>query len=93
MNPIDALWHLLNFLAPALFVAGLSTLGAALIWRGRHSAQAWLRIALKLSSLDALSLLAALFLTRHDGTMVGYAALLLVNAAGLGWLGLRTARR
>ena len=92
MSPIDAFWHLLNFLAPALFVAGLSALGAALIWRGLHPPRQWLRIAGRLAALDMLPLLIALIVTRHDGTMMGYAALLLVNAAGLSWLGLRARR-
>lgn len=93
MDPIDALWHLLNFLAPAVFVAGLSALMAALIWRRRHPARRWAGIAARLAALDVLPLLGALIFTRHDGTMLGYAALVLVNAAGLGWLGLRAARR
>lgn len=79
MGPLDLLNHLLNFAAPALFVALVVTLAApwvvgraALAWRVQFAIQAGLGLAV---------LLGGLMLTGRDGRMGSYAALVLAAAA------------
>ncbi|CAM5792590.1 hypothetical protein [Rhizobacter fulvus] len=81
MGPIDAVWHLLNFFAPAVGV-GLTAAGLAkLLWRRELKAASWQRLALWASGGCALVLVAGLVVFGHDGKMATYAAM--VAACGL----------
>lgn len=79
MGPLDLLNHLLNFAAPALFVALVVTLAApwvvgrsALAWRVQFAIQAGVGVAV---------LLGGLLMTGRDGRMGSYAALVLATVA------------
>jgi hypothetical protein len=85
MNAIDWFWHLLNFIAPALWL-GLAM--AAWDWLvSRKAARAgaprrrWRRGLLLDWGLGIVVLLAGLLVTGHDGRMATYIALALVLGA------------
>ena len=91
MDFVDLLNHLLNFLAPALFLALLLPLAGRWCVRAQRPPCPvppwWLQVALH-SVLGSAVLLAGLWWLGHDGKMLTYAALVLV-AASVQWLCLR----
>ncbi|MDM4767676.1 hypothetical protein [Pelomonas sp. SE-A7] len=89
MNPLDALWHLLNFLAPAWVVAALMAGLAKLLWRQELKAVAWRRLALWGGIAGSAGLVAALALLGRDGKMAGYGLMILAIALPQWWLALR----
>lgn len=90
MGPADLLNHLLNFAAPALFVAVLVALAARVLLPKAPGASGWwLSVAINFAA-GLLVLLAGLALGGRDGLMATYAALVVVVAtcqwlAGRGW--------
>lgn len=87
MGPLDALWHLLDFLAPALAVGSLGACLAKLCWR-RELAGVPLGRLLRWGCTGAAgALLAALVLGGRDGRMLGYAVMLGCCALALWWAG------
>lgn len=87
MGPIDALWHLLNFFAPALGVGLLTALMAKLLWRRGLKGASLQRLALWAVAGSALALLAGLIVFGRDGKMLTYGAMVLVCALCVGWAG------
>mgnify|MGYP003414360153 FL=1 len=87
MGPIDALWHLLNFIAPALGVALLATALAKLSWRRELAAVPWRRMAFWTACAGVLSLVAGLLVFGRDGKMATYAVLVVTSALALWWVG------
>jgi hypothetical protein len=87
MGPIDSLWHLLNFVAPALAVGALLAAGAKLIWRRELAAARFLRLAMWASAGGVTALVVALLLFGRDGTVAGYALLVAACALALWWRG------
>lgn len=87
MGPIDGLWHLLNFFAPALFVGSSAAAAAKLLWRRELAAVGWRRLATWGSGAGALVLVAGLVGFGRDGKMATYAAMVLATAAALWWAG------
>ncbi len=86
MSPLDALWHLLNFLAPAVFMALFSTAASKLIWSRSLRAKAWRKLLLW-ALLPAIGVaIGGLVLTGRDGAMATYAAMVAAVALGL-WIG------
>lgn len=83
MNALDAVWHLLNFLAPALFVGALSAAGAKLVWARELRGRSWLQLLGWAAIPAVLVALAALVVTGRDGRMSTYAAMVAAAAAGL----------
>jgi hypothetical protein len=81
LGPIDAVWHLLNFFAPAVGVGLIAAGLAKLLWRRELKAASWRRLALWASGGCALVLVAGLVVFGHDGKMATYAAM--VAACGL----------
>ena len=81
MGPVDAIWHLLNFFAPAVGVALIAAGFAKLLWRRELKAASWRRLALWATAGCALVLVAGLVVFGHDGKMATYAAM--VGACGL----------
>ncbi|NMM75627.1 hypothetical protein B2J86_03680 [Acidovorax sp. SRB_14] len=81
MGPLDALNHLLNFLAPAAALSVLLWLGSRVFWRKMPVTQAWwAQIAINFI-LGSGVLLAGLWAFGRDGKMLTYAALVLVCAS------------
>jgi len=91
MGPIDLLNHLLNWLAPALWLAVLLPLLAPLVLRRqRTSATLVLQVAVNFF-FNLLVLGFGLWFFDHDGKMVTYAGMVLVCASNQ-WLLLRAWR-
>lgn len=78
MSFFDLINHLLNFLAPALFVALGLVAGARWLSRRTPGALAWWKQWIVLSAAGTLVLVAGLVLLGRDGRMATYVALVLV---------------
>jgi hypothetical protein len=87
MGPLDALWHLLNFFAPAAGVALATTLLAKLLWRRELAGASWRRLLAWAAAGGALALLAGLVIFGRDGRMASYGALVVATALALWWAG------
>ena len=87
MGPLNALWHLLNFVAPALGVALLAASLAKMAWRRDLAAVSWRRLVLCAAGVGVLVLIAGLVVFGRDGKMVTYAALVVASAVALWWVG------
>jgi hypothetical protein len=87
MGPLDALWHLLNFVAPAFGVALLAASIAKLVWRRELLAVSWRRLVLWSAGAGAVALIGGLVAFGRDGKMVTYAVLVVVSALALWWVG------
>lgn len=87
MGPLDALWHLLNFFAPALGVALATTLLAKLVWRRELAGASWRRLLAWSVGAGALVLIGGLVLLGRDGRMGTYGALVVATALALWWAG------
>ena len=67
MGPFDALWHALNFFAPALGMAVLAASAAKLLWRRDLAAVSWYRLALWGALAGMAALAGGLALFGRDG--------------------------
>lgn len=93
VGPFDALWHLVNFVAPALGVAALASALAKLLWRAALRSTPWWRLFYRAALGGAAALLLGLLLWQRDGRMATYALLVLAVALSLWWQLLRASRR
>ena len=93
MGPLDALWHLLNLLAPAVVLGGLAAALAKLLWRRALGAVRWRRLAGWGVAASVLALLGGLVLTGRDGRMATYGAMVLACALALWWAAFGPGRR
>jgi hypothetical protein len=89
---MDAVWHLLNFFAPAVGVGWLTAAMAKLIWRKDLRSVSWMRLGAWASASGAAALLGALIVFGRDGRMLGYATMLAACSLSLWWVGLRAPR-
>jgi hypothetical protein len=89
MGPLDALWHLLNFFAPAVGV-GLLAAGLAKLawWRDLKAVPYW-RLAGWATGAGALALAAGLVVFGRDGKMATYGLLVAATGGVLWWHGPR----
>jgi hypothetical protein len=85
MDPLDAFWHLLNFFAPALGVAGVAALWCKLLWRRLFAAISFKSLFLWCAGAGAVVLVAGLLVFGRDGRRATYGALVLAMATVL-WL-------
>ena len=92
MGPLDALWHLLNLVAPALGLGLTAASLSKLLWRQALAAVPWARLAAWGCGAALLALLAGLVWTGRDGRMATYTAMVLACALALWWAGFRRAR-
>ena len=83
MGPFDALWHALNFFAPALGMAVLAASAAKLLWRRDLAAVSWYRLALWGALAGMAALAGGLALFGRDGKMASYGALVAATATAL----------
>ena len=90
---VDAGWHILNFLAPAVTTAVLSATLAKLFWSSELRAVRWARLCAVGAVAATVALLAGLVVSGHDGRMATYAGMVTVTALSLWWFGFRTLRR
>ena len=89
LEPLDALWHLLNFFAPALGVGILAPTLAKLLWRSELRAIAWSRLVAVALGAAALALIGGLLVLGQDGRIATYGAMVAATARGLWWGGFR----
>lgn len=87
MGPLDALWHLLNFIYPALALGAMAAALAKLLWRRELAAKPWAMLARDASLAGVAVAVAGLVLTGHDGRMATYGAMVLACALTLWWRG------
>ncbi len=85
MGPLDAVWHTLNFFAPALGVAVLAASAAKLLWRHELANVRWHRLALWSAIAGMAALIGGLVAFGRDGKMITYGGLILATAVAL-WL-------
>lgn len=85
MGLLDILNHVLNFLAPAFWLALLLPLGARLVMKKRSAVPTfWTQTVVNFGA-NALVLLLGLWFFGHDGKMVTYAGMVLMGATSQ-WL-------
>lgn len=89
MGPLDGLWHLLNFFAPAWGVSAIALAMAALVWRRPLKGADWLKLWMRTSGVGSAVLVLGLIALERDGRMATYAALVVGTAISLWWWGLR----
>lgn len=85
MGVLDGLWHLFNFLAPAVAVGLLAASATKLLWWKLLRTVAWSHLAAWAVAGSAAALVAGLVWTGRDGKMVTYAAMVVACALSLGW--------
>ena len=93
MGPLDAFFHLLNFLAPAWVTAALGAMAMKLVWRQALRGVPAKRLAWRCALAGSVVLAAGLALWGRDGKMATYAALVGVQALVAIWTGFGSARR
>ena len=89
MGPLDLLNHLLNFVAPAVFVGGLVALLARIWVQKGAAARTLIAQAAINSGVGAAVLVAGLVFFGRDGKMATYTALVLACASSQWWAGRR----
>ena len=87
MGPIDLLWHLLNFFAPAVGMGLIAPMLAKLLWRRALAGASWTRLIGGVTAACAAVLVTGLVVFGHDGKMATYGAMVLVCAVTLWGLG------
>jgi hypothetical protein len=83
MGPFDAIWHALNFFAPALGMAVLAASAVKLLWRRDLAAVSWYRLALWGALAGMAALAGGLAMFGRDGKMATYGALVAATAIAL----------
>lgn len=89
MDIIGALWHLLNFGAPAVLIGLFASLMAKLLWHREMAGSSIFRLWLWSTGLAYVATVVSLVALGRDGKMAGYTAMVLSSAAGLWWAGFR----
>ncbi len=87
MEPLDALWHLLNFFAPAVGVGLIGSALVKLLWRRSLAGVRWRRLAQAAVLAGCAVLIVGLPLFGRDGTMATYGLLVVAAALAMGWVG------
>lgn len=89
MSPLQQLWHLANFLAPACGVALIVAALAKLVWRRELGGARWGTLAAAAAVAGVGASVTALVLTGRDGSTAGYAALVGAQAVAIWLVGFR----
>lgn len=89
MGALDAVWHVLNLIAPAVGLGLISAALAKLLWRQELRAVPWRRLAAWVSLAGCVVIVGGLVLLGHDGRMATYGVMVLAAAAVLWWQGVR----
>ena len=93
MGPIDAFWHLVNFVAPALGVAAIASALAKLVWRIPLRTTGWWWLFYPAAAGGVFALALGLLLWERDGRMASYALLVFAVALTLWWRLMRVSLR
>ncbi len=89
MGPLDAVWHLLNLVGPALGLGLIAPLLAKALWRQELRAVPLRRLMVWVTLASGAVLLAGLAGFGRDGRMATYGGMLVASAAALWWAGFR----
>ena len=89
MGPLDALWHLFNFFAPAIGIGTLAPALAKLLWRHRLIGVSWRWLSGWATAGATLALIGGLVLFGRDGKVLTYSLMAVCAALGLWWAGFR----
>jgi hypothetical protein len=92
VSALDALFHFLNFFAPAWGVAALAAALAKLVWWKALRSRPWWRLALVCGVVNSAVWLGCLLLSGRDGKMSSYGLLVLATALTLAWRGWGSAK-
>ena len=87
VGPIDAFWHLLNFIAPAVCMGVVTATLAKLIWRRELQMVSWRQLSIWAICSSLLVLVAGLALFGHDGRSATYGAMIVACSLSLWWIG------
>lgn len=87
MGPLDAFWHALHLILPALLTATVAAGLSKLLWRDDLRKVSWARLSVWGAGAGALALVGGLVLFGRDGRMASYGVMILCNAIALGWVG------
>jgi hypothetical protein len=79
-------WHLSGFLLPAVALGVIAASLAGLLWRRAARSVGWARLAGVSVLACLLAALGTLVVTGRDGTMAGYAAMIVACALAQAWL-------
>lgn len=93
MGPIDLLWHVFNFFAPAVGMGLIAPTLAKLLWRRGLASVRWITLAAGVTTASAAVLMVGLIMFGHDGKMATYGAMVLACALTLWWFGFGVGRR
>jgi hypothetical protein len=92
MGPLDLILHLLNFVAPAVWVAALTVLATRFLMRKQAKASVWwIQFAIVFLAGVAV-LMGGLWIFGRDGKMLTYAALVLAVATAQ-WVAIKAWQR
>jgi hypothetical protein len=86
MGPLDALWHLFNFLLPAFGIAALASGLCKLLWWRMLRTRSWRALFVPTLVAGVGVQVAGIVLWERDGRMTTYAMLVLVTAVVLWWV-------
>lgn len=87
LDIIGALWHLLNFSAPAVLIGLFASLMAKLLWYREMAGSSLSRLWFWSAGLAYVAAVVCLVAMGRDGKIAGYTAMVLSSAAGLWWAG------
>ena len=83
VGPVDAVWHFLNFFAPALGVAVIGALLAKVLLRQTFAGVGWPRLLAWAAGAGIAASIGGLAVFARDGRIETYAAMVLAVAFGL----------
>ena len=86
MTLLDAVSHLLNFAAPALSMAAITSAAAKAMWRKELCETRWMVLASVSATATFAVEVAGLAITGRDAKMEVYAAMAVACAASLWWM-------
>jgi hypothetical protein len=93
LDPLGALWHVLNFFAPAAGTGLIASALAKLLWGPALKGAAWWRLAAWAIACGSLASIGGLVMFGHDAKMATYATTVVVCALSLWWAGFGPGRR
>lgn len=89
MTPIQQVWHLANFLAPAALTAVIAVALAKWLWRRELAGAGWFGLTLWSALAGEAAMVGGLLIAGRDGAMLTYVAMVLAVALALWIAGFR----
>ncbi|TBO30266.1 hypothetical protein EYS42_11275 [Aquabacterium lacunae] len=92
MGPLDAIFHFVNFLAPALGMALILPTLVRVVWFRALKSVSWALMARRIAAVGVGVLVVGVVVLGRDGAMLTYAALVLASAGTVWWTAFRGRR-